>query len=255
MPIVLITGASAGIGEATTRLLAKNGFDLILNARRADRLEVLKKELEKEHGVRILPLVFDIRDRNAVEKHIDALPADWQNIDVLVNNAGLGLGMAPLQDGDPEDWDTMIDTNIKGLLYVTKAVVSGMQKRKSGYIVNIGSIAGKEVYPNGNVYCMTKHAVDALTKAMRIDYLPHNIRVTSIDPGHTMTEFNVVRFKGDMEKVKSRYGGFRALDEADVADAIHWVITRPPHVCVNDLLIMPAAQANTVYHYVPEEGK
>jgi 3-hydroxy acid dehydrogenase / malonic semialdehyde reductase len=252
MSIVLITGATAGIGEATARLLAKNGFDLIINGRRQERLDALAAELQKD-GVRILPLAFDVRDRNAVETHLKSLPNDWRNIDVLINNAGLGLGMSPIHEGKPEDWDVMIDTNIKGLLYVSHAVMSGMVEQKKGHIVNLGSIAGKEVYANGNIYCMTKHAVDALTKAMRIDLLPHNIRVTSIDPGLTRSEFNLVRFKGDAVKAEQRYAGITPLNAADIADAILFAITRPPNVCVNDLLIMATEQANTVYQHRQEK--
>jgi len=245
MPIVLITGATAGIGEATARLLAKNGFDLILNGRRQERLDALAEELKKE-GIRVLPLAFDVRDRKAVEEHLSGLPADWKDIDVLINNAGLALGRASLEDNDPTDWDTMIDTNIKGLLYITHAVVPQMIERKTGHIVNLGSIAGKEVYKSGAVYNATKFAVEALTKGMRIDFLPHNIRVTCICPGNTRTEFPQVRFKGDTEKVYATYKGFRPLEAEDIADAICWAITRPPHVCINDMLVMPTAQADTV---------
>lgn len=246
--IALITGATAGIGEATARLLARNGFHLILNGRRTERLEALKQELSST-GAQIHCAACDIRDRAAVTAMINDLPDAFKQIDVLINNAGLGLGLGPINEGDPDDWDTMIDTNIKGLLNVTHAVLPDMIARKSGHIVNLGSIAGKEVYAGGNIYCMTKHAVDAITKALRIDLLPHSIRVTSVDPGMVETEFNVVRFKGDREKAKARYAGLRVLDPVDVADAILFAVTRPPHVCINDLVIMPTAQASTAYHH------
>lgn len=246
--IALITGATAGIGEATADILAANGFDVIINGRRADRLDALRARLESSYSVRVFPLICDVSDRSMVKSAMENLPADWKNIDVLVNNAGLGLGRDPIQDGKPEDWDTMIDTNIKGLLAVTHAVIPEMINRKSGHIINIGSIAGKEVYANGNVYCMTKHAVDALTKAMRIDLLPYNIKVTSIDPGNVETEFSIVRYKGDLEKAKKTYENYEPLHAKDIAEAILFAVTRPAHVCINDLVIMPTAQANTVHY-------
>jgi len=246
---VLITGATAGIGEATAEILAANGFDVIINGRRMERLEALKTKLEALQKGRIHILHCDITDRAGILAAIANLPADWRQIDVLVNNAGIGLGLGPINEGNPSDWDIMIDTNIKGLLNVTHAVMPGMIERQSGHIVNIGSIAGKEVYANGNIYCMTKHAVDAVTKALRIDLLPHSIRVTSIDPGMVETEFNIVRFKGDREKAKARYAGLRVLDAGDVAEAILFAVTRPPHVCINDLVIMPTVQANTVHYH------
>lgn len=248
MPIALITGATAGIGEATADILAKNGFDVIINGRRADRLEALRARLESTYSIRVFPLLCDVSDRSMVEAAMQNLPADWQSIDVLVNNAGLALGRSPIQEGIPEDWDTMIDTNIKGLLNVTHTVIPEMIKRKSGHIINIGSIAGKEVYANGNIYCMTKHAVDALTKSMRIDLLPYNIKVTSIDPGNVETEFSVVRYKGDLEKAKKTYENYEPLHANDIAEAILFAVTRPAHVCINDLVIMPTAQANTAHY-------
>lgn len=246
MPIALITGATAGIGEATARLLVNNGFDIIITGRRSERLDALQKELTAQSGGRVLALVFDVRDRTAVNAAMRTLPDGWQDIDALINNAGLALGREPLQEGNPEDWDVMIDTNVKGLLSVTHAVVPGMIERKRGHIVNLGSIAGKQVYKGGGVYNATKFAVEALTKAMRIDFLPHNIRVTGICPGNAETEFSVVRFKGDGEKAGAVYQGFTPLSAEDIADAILWTLTRPPHVCINDLLIMPTAQADTV---------
>ncbi|UPA22334.1 SDR family NAD(P)-dependent oxidoreductase [Candidatus Peribacteria bacterium] len=250
---VLITGATAGIGAATAETLAANGFNVIINGRRMERLEALKTKLEALQKGRVHILHCDVTDRAGVIAGITNLPADWKNIDILVNNAGLGLGLGPINEGNPTDWDTMIDTNIKGLLNVTHAVMPGMIERKNGHIVNIGSIAGKEVYAGGNIYCMTKHAVDAVTKALRIDLLPHNIRVTSVDPGMVETEFNVVRFKGDREKAKARYAGLRVLDAVDVAEAILFAVTRPPHVCINDLVIMPTAQANTANAHKTEK--
>lgn len=238
-----ITGASAGIGEATAIRLAQEGYDLILNARRADRLEQLKAQLESTHGIRVLLSIFDVRDRAAVVKAIAAFPEAWQRIDVLVNNAGLASGLAPIDEGNMDDWDVMVDTNIKGLLYVTRQVVPLMIAHRTGHIVNIGSIAAKETYPNGNVYCATKHAVDALNKSMRIDLLKHEIRVTGIHPGAVETEFSIVRFKGDTERAKKVYEGFESLLAPDVADAIGYAVSRPRHVNINDLVIMPLAQA------------
>jgi NADP-dependent 3-hydroxy acid dehydrogenase YdfG len=240
MPIAVITGATAGIGEATARLFAKNGFDLIITGRRKDRLEKLGKELKE---VRVLPLAFDVSDKKAVEQHLGNLPAEWKDVDVLVNNAGLALGREPLHEGKTGDWDIMIDTNIKGILYVTNAIAPRMVERKKGHIINLGSIAGKEVYPAGAVYNATKFAVDALTKGMRIDFLPHNIRVTSICPGNVETEFSLVRFKGDKKRAQEPYAGFTPLVAEDIAEAIVWAATRPAHVNINDMLIMPTAQA------------
>ncbi len=245
---VLITGATAGIGEATARLLAKNGFNLIINGRRAEKLDALKKDLAAT-GVQIHCAACDIRDRNAVKAMIDALPDSFKQIDVLINNAGLAVGRSLIQEGNPDDWDIMIDTNIRALLFITHLIMPQMIQRNSGHIVNIGSIAGKEVYQNGNVYCMTKHAVDAITKAMRIDLLPHNIKVTGIHPGNVETEFAFVRYKGDAEKAKKTYESYQPLVGDDVAEAILFALTRPPHVCVNDLIIVPTAQANTVHYH------
>lgn len=241
----LITGATAGIGEATAATLAEHGFRLIINGRRADKLEALKKKLETDFNADVFALPFDVRDRQAVMNAIEGLPQEWKTIDILVNNAGLALGFGPLQQGNPDDWDTMIDTNIKGLLHVTYAVLPVMISRKQGHIVNLGSIAGKEVYAGGNVYCMTKHAVDAITKAMRIDLLPEKIRVTSVNPGRVETEFSIVRYKGDTERAHKDYIGYQPLSARDIAEAILFAVTRPPHVDVNDITVMPTAQANT----------
>lgn len=248
--IALVTGATSGIGEATVLKLAGNGFDLIITGRRQDRLDALKKKLE-EAGSRVLDLCFDVRDEAAVNTALGNLSPEWENIDILVNNAGLAAGLGPLQDGDSDDWNRMIDTNVKGLLYVTRAVVPGMVQRKSGHIINIGSIAGKEVYPNGNVYCATKHAVDALTKGMRLDLLPHNIKVTQICPGAVETEFSIVRFHGDKARADKVYEGYECLVADDVAECIWFVVSRPPHVNINDMVVMPTAQASaSVFHKI-----
>ncbi len=249
MPIAFITGCTAGIGKATAEILAENGFDVIINGRRADQLENLKEELIAKYGVRVLALPFDVRNQDAVDAAIAGLPNDWKQIDVLINNAGLGLGKGPIHEGILDDWNMMIDTNIKGLLWVTHAVLPQMIACKNGHIINLGSIAGKEVYAGGNVYCMTKHAVDAITKAMRIDLLPHNIRVTGIHPGKVETEFSIVRFKGDTEKAEKEYVGYEPLHARDVAETILFAVTRPPHVTINDLTVMPTAQANTNHLY------
>lgn len=243
--IALITGATSGIGKAVAGLLAADQYDLIITGRREARLQELSKELEAQYGVRILPLSFDIRSLESVEKYLGNLPQEWRNIDVLVNNAGLAVGLNPIDKGICEDWDRMIDTNIKGLLYTSRVVSNLMIANKKGHIVNLCSIAGKEVYPNGNVYCATKHAVDALTKAMRIDLLPYGIKVSQICPGAVETEFSQVRFKGDTERAANVYNGFIPLQASDVADAIMYMIKCPAHVNINDLVIMPAAQANS----------
>ncbi|MEH6306089.1 SDR family oxidoreductase [Olivibacter sp. CPCC 100613] len=249
MKTVFITGASSGIGFACAEVFAREKYNLLLASRRVDRLHVMATDLQNKYGVQIHAIGLDVRDKSLVKKVWDELPEDWKNIDVLINNAGLSQGLEPIQDGNTDDWDRMIDTNVKGLLYVTRVVVPLMQAKKSGHIINIGSIAGKEVYPNGNVYCSTKHAVDALTKAMRIDLLPYNIKVTSVDPGAVETEFSVVRFKGDQERAKKVYAGFTPLSAEDVAEAIWFAASRPPHVNVNDLLLMPTAQASgTLFH-------
>ncbi len=244
-PIVLITGATAGIGEATAEILAKNNFDLILTGRRNDRLEKIKSGLSKLCRVHIL--CFDIRDRKQVDEAIDSLPLEWQNIDVLVNNAGLASGFDMFHESDIDDWEVMIDTNVKGLLYISRKVVPGMISKGGGQIVNVGSIAGREVYEKGNVYCATKHAVEALSKAMRIDMLKHNIKVSTISPGIVETEFALVRFKWDKEMAQIPYKGIIPLTADDIAEAIFFMVTRPPHVSVHDMLIMPNLQASVVY--------
>jgi 3-hydroxy acid dehydrogenase/malonic semialdehyde reductase len=241
---VLITGATSGFGLATARIFAKNGHRLIITGRREERLNKLAVELKAEFGVEVLPLVFDVRDSNAVQAAADNLLTEWRNIDVLVNNAGLAVGLGPIQEGVIDDWERMIDTNIKGLLYMTRAFAPFMIARKSGHIINIGSIAGKEVYPNGNVYCATKYAVDALSKAMRTDMLKHGIKVTQIAPGAAETEFSVVRFKGDQTAADNFYKGFAPLTGEDIAEIVYYVTTLPAHVCINDLVVTPTAQAS-----------
>jgi 3-hydroxy acid dehydrogenase / malonic semialdehyde reductase len=242
--IAIITGATSGIGKSTAHKLAQANYNLILTGRRQELLENLKKELGIKYKCDVLTLNFDIRDSVAVDEQIEALPDSWKKVDVLINNAGLAAGLNPIQSGELEDWEQMIDTNIKGLLFMTRKVVPWMIENGHGHIINISSIAGKEVYENGNVYCATKYAVDALTKGMRIDLVKHNIKVTSIAPGMVETEFSMVRFKGDKEKADKVYEGLTPLFAEDVADAILFAVTRPPHVNINDMLIMPTAQAN-----------
>lgn len=242
--IVFITGATAGIGEACAHKFAEEGYRIIISGRRADRIDQLATSLKKKYQVEVLSLIFDVRDKNMVEKFIDSIPVDWRNIDVLVNNAGLALGLSPLQDGDTDDWDTMIDTNIKGLLYMSKAVSALMMANGTGHIINIGSIAGKEVYPNGNVYSATKHAVDAITKGMRLDMLKHGIRVTQVAPGAVETEFSLVRFKGDEERASKVYQRYTPLKPEDIADVAYYTTTLPQHVNINDVIVMPTDQAN-----------
>ncbi len=241
---ILITGASAGIGEACAHIFAKNNFRLIITARRKDRIEHLKTVLEKEYQAEVHTLVFDVRNKIEVENAINSLPTEWGKIDILLNNAGLSLGLEPLQSGNTDDWETMIDTNVKGLLYVSKIVSKSMIENKSGHIINLGSIAGKESYPNGNVYCATKAAVDSLSKSMRMDLLTHGIKVTAIHPGAVETEFSIVRFKGDIDRANNVYKGFEPLHPEDVAEVIFFCASRPAHVNVNDILVMPTAQAS-----------
>jgi NADP-dependent 3-hydroxy acid dehydrogenase YdfG len=240
--IVLITGATSGIGEATARLLAKEGFRLILCGRRLDRLNKLKAELSVQ--TEVTTLSFDVRDRQAVAKSLQSLPEPWKRIDVLINNAGNAHGLDPIQSGNIDDWDAMMDINVKGLLYVSREILPGMVERKSGHVVNLGSIAGKEVYANGNVYCASKFAVDALTRGMRIDLNSAGIKVTAIQPGMVETEFSLVRFKGDAERAAAAYKGLTALRGEDIADLILFAITRPAHVVVADLVVFPVAQAS-----------
>lgn len=241
--LVLITGATSGIGKSTAEIFAKNGYDLIVTGRRLERLTSLKKQLESAYSIKVTTLCFDIRSLNEVDKAIADLSSENKKIDILVNNAGLAAGLSSIQDGLVSHWERMIDTNIKGLLYITKNVSQLMIQNGKGHIINIGSVAGKEVYANGNVYCATKHAVDALNKGMRIDLLPHNIKVSAINPGMVETEFSVVRFDGDEERAKKVYMGLKPLSPEDIAETIFWVANRPAHVNINDILIMPSVQA------------
>jgi NADP-dependent 3-hydroxy acid dehydrogenase YdfG len=240
---VLITGATSGIGEATAILLAQNKFRLIITGRRYNRLISLKNKIENETSAKVFILNFDVRNPQETEKAFEGLPKEWKNIDILINNAGLAAGLSRIDNGDTEDWEQMIDTNIKGLLYITRLVSAKMIERREGHIVNISSIAGRETYPMGNVYCATKHAVQALTKGMRIDFLKHGIKVSSVAPGAVNTEFSLVRFKGDEQRAKSVYDGFTPLYAQDIAETILFVVTRPKHVNIDDILVMPTDQA------------
>jgi 3-hydroxy acid dehydrogenase/malonic semialdehyde reductase len=263
---ILITGATSGFGEACARRFAAAGDRLILTGRRADRLQSLSRELERgsvpshvqpsisaspatQPGVPVLTLTFDVRDRAATEAAIASIPPDWRSIDILINNAGLALGRDYFDDASIEDWETMIDTNIKGLLYVSKAVLPLMIPTGNGHIINLGSVAGKEVYEKGNVYCGTKFAADAISHSMRIDLLRHGIKVTAIHPGAADTEFSIVRFKGDQTQATRIYEGYTPLHAEDVADAIFYCASLPPHVCINDLVITCKAQADAIYFY------
>jgi NADP-dependent 3-hydroxy acid dehydrogenase YdfG len=242
--IALITGATSGIGKSTAIEFAKHGYDLIITGRRQERLEELKSVLTKEYSIKVLNLRFDVRDEKQVEAAINSIPTEFKKIDVLVNNAGLAAGLSAIQDGKLAHWEQMIDTNVKGLLYVTKHISKILIENKKGHIINVGSIAGKEVYANGNVYCATKHAVDALNKGMRIDLLPHGIKVSSVNPGMVETEFSIVRFDGDEERAKKVYENIQPLKPEDIAETIYWMASRPAHVNINDVIIMPTIQAN-----------
>lgn len=243
---ILITGATSGFGESIARLFAENGWRIIATGRRKERLDKLEKELGEKQGTEVLTLCFDVRDREATNTALKNIPAAWQNIDVLVNNAGLASGLSTLQDGDHDDWDKMIDTNIKGILNVTRCITPLMMERRHGHIINIGSIAGKYAYTKGNVYCATKAAVDSLSKTMRIDLLPYGIKVTNVSPGAAETEFSLVRL-GDAEAAKKVYEGFDPLKAQDIAEIIFFAATRPPHVVLNEVEVTPVAQANPYY--------
>jgi NADP-dependent 3-hydroxy acid dehydrogenase YdfG len=247
MSIILITGATSGFGKACAEKFAQHGYDLILNARREDRLEELCSQLENRFNIASITLPFDVRDEEAVNRAINGLPEDWKNIDVLFNNAGLALGRDYFDEASLEDWNTMVDTNIKGFAYVAKAVSAIMAKRRTGHIINMGSVAGKQVYEKGNMYCATKFAVDALNQAMRIDLLRHNIKVTGIHPGAAETEFSLVRFKGDESTAKKVYDGLKALTAEDVADVAYYCASLPAHVCINDITVTCVQQADTIY--------
>jgi 3-hydroxy acid dehydrogenase/malonic semialdehyde reductase len=246
--IILITGATAGFGKATAIRFAKNGYDIIITGRRKERLDELEKELLSFGKIRVLSLNFDVRNRERVASVIDGLPSEWKNIDILVNNAGLAAGLGHIDNADIDDWERMIDTNLKGLLYVTRSVSPLMVKRGKGHIFNIGSIAGKEAYENGNVYCASKFAVDGLSKSMRIDLVKNNIKVTHIAPGMADTEFSIVRFKGDKVKADAVYKGVDPLTGEDIADVIFYCANLPEHVCINDLVITSTQQASMHYY-------
>lgn len=242
--IAFITGATAGIGKATAEIFAKNGYHLIITGRRKERLDELAAHLKTKFSIDVLTLHFDVRNIQEVQAAVDSIPEKWRKFNVLVNNAGLAVGLNSIQEGVLDDWERMIDTNVKGLLYITRTLAPLMIANGSGHIVNLGSIAGKEVYANGNVYCATKHAVDALSKSMRIDLLPHHIKVTAIHPGMVETEFSIVRFKGDEQRAQSVYKGLQPLTAQDIAETIYWTASRPAHVNINDIVIMPTVQAN-----------
>lgn len=239
----LITGATSGIGQATARIFAQNNINLVLCGRRQERLDSLNKELSSNVNVHCLN--FDVRDKDSVFAAIKSLPANFSQIDILINNAGNAHGLDSINEGNTEDWDAMLDINVKGLLYVSKAIIPQMVSRTSGHIINIGSTAGKEVYPKGNVYCASKHAVDAINQGMRIDLNPYNIRVGAINPGMVETEFSNVRFKGDEDRASKVYQGFKALQAKDVAEIIHFVVSRPYHINIADLVVMSTAQASS----------
>jgi len=245
MKTAFITGATSGFGRAIAFRFAGLGYNLIVTGRREERLNELIAQLHSEFNIEILPLCFDVRDNEACKTAFQSLPEYFKHIDILVNNAGLAAGASPFQESDIADYDQMIDTNVKGLLYITKLVVPGMIEQQSGHIVNISSIAGFEVYPNGSVYCASKHAVNAITKGLRIDLIKHGIKVSSVSPGMAETEFSIVRYHGDAEKAKAVYSGLTPLSADDIADAVEYIVTRPDHVSINDIQINPTQQANT----------
>ena len=247
--IVCVTGATSGIGRATAEIFAANGYNLIITGRRKEKLEELGEELVSKYKIDLIALNFDVRSNEAVNKAFDSLPEGWRAIDILVNNAGLAVGLGPIQEGVIDDWERMIDTNVKGLLYVSRKVLPWLVERKQGHVFNIASIAGKETYLNGNVYCATKTAVDSLSRAMRMDMVPYGIKVTNVAPGAVETEFSIVRFKGDQQRADNVYKGYEPLTGKDIADTIYYVATMPDHVCINDLIITPKAQASaSIFH-------
>lgn len=249
----MITGATSGFGRAIALSFAGHGWDVIITGRRSERLDELAKQIRDEHPTKVLSQAFDIRRQAEVKSAVDSIPDEWRAVDVLVNNAGLAAGLSTVQHGELSDWEDMIDTNVKGLLYVSRMVIPWMVARSKGHIVNMGSMAGKEAYPFGNVYCATKHAVDALSKSMRIDLLAHGIKVTAIHPGAAETEFSIVRFKGDTERAAKVYEGINPLTAEDIADIVWFAVSRPAHVVLNEILVTPLAQANTAYFH--REGK
>ncbi len=247
--IILITGATSGFGKAIAEKFAAAKWNCIITGRREDRLQALSEELQNKYGIQTLPLVFDVQNREQVFSALEKLPAEWHGIDILVNNAGLALGRDSFENANLDDWDTMMDTNVKGMMYVTKAVLPYMTVKKKGHIINMGSVAGKEVYKDGNGYCASKYAVDALSKSMRIDLLQHHIKVTAIHPGAAETEFAIVRFKGDASKAKQVYDGYTPLHAADIADIAFYCANLPEHVCINDLVVTCTAQADAIYFH------
>lgn len=245
--IALITGATSGFGKAIAYKFAGHGWDVIICGRRKERLDELERSIREGCGVNVFTLSFDVRDREQVEQSLRSLPHDWKKIDVLVNNAGLAAGLQPVHEGHIDDWETMIDTNLKGLLYVSREIIPGMTERRRGHIINIGSTAARDAYPRGNVYCATKAGVDMLSRNMRIDLLPFNIKVTCVQPGAAETEFSLVRLKGDQDAASAVYKGFDPLSAEDVADVVWFAASRPAHVCLNEIVMTPAAQANAVF--------
>ncbi|MDE1191236.1 MAG: SDR family NAD(P)-dependent oxidoreductase [Arachidicoccus sp.] len=252
MNTILITGATSGFGKAIAERFSAEGWNCILTGRRKERLEILAAELSSKYNVKILPLSFDVRHREEVVQYLSSLPEEWQQIDILVNNAGLALGRENFNDAEIDDWDTMIDTNIKGLLYVSKAIIPHFIKNKKGHIINIGSTAAKDIYPGGNVYCATKHAVDAISQSQRIELLADKIKVTAIHPGAAETEFSNVRFKGNNAKADAVYEGYEPLHAEDIANVVYYCSTLPEHVCINDLVMTCTAQANSFYTHKEE---
>jgi len=250
---ILVTGATSGFGKAIAIRFAQNGYTVCVTGRREERLASLKAELEKEYGANVITLAFDVRNRKQVEDAMTNLKQQIKHIDILVNNAGLASGLSTIDEGNIDDWEVMIDTNVKGLLYITRQIAPMMRKQASGHIINIGSTAGKQVYKNGNVYCASKFAVDALTQATRIDLLHYGIKVTAINPGMAETEFSLVRFKGDEERAKNMYAGVKALQPEDIADIAWYCATLPPHVCINDVTVTCLTQANSFYAIKEEE--
>jgi NADP-dependent 3-hydroxy acid dehydrogenase YdfG len=248
---VFITGATSGIGKACAERFAKEKYDLIITGRRKERLDAVEKELTAAYGIKVLSLCFDVQDKTAVFEQISNLPEEWQKINILVNNAGLALGKDPFDEAAMDDWETMLNTNVHGLLYVTRALLPFMKKTGHGHIINLGSIAGKEVYENGNVYCASKFAVDALSKSMRIDLVKHGIKVTAVHPGAVETEFSLVRFKGDEQKAAATYDNYKPLSASDIADTIFYCAALPAHVCINDLVITCLNQAASHYLFKP----
>jgi 3-hydroxy acid dehydrogenase / malonic semialdehyde reductase len=247
MPIVLVTGATAGFGRAIALKFAENGYDVIITGRREERLISLKNEIETQYKRKVISLCFDVRNSDDVSTALNSLSGAWKKVDVLVNNAGLAQGLSTIQEGNLDDWNTMIDTNVKGLLYVSRIVLPWLIENGKGHVINIGSVAGKYAYPKGNVYCASKHAVDAISKSMRIDMLPYGIRVTAINPGAAETEFSLVRFKGDEERAKQAYLGYVPLSADDIADIAWFAASRPAHVVLNDIIVTPLAQASPAY--------